>query len=107
MIICNRDGDGDFYGEITDVCDRSIPWYEEHKELINRMGTYLMLPDSITPNVYAIRFPGATRGHILVDDNNIIQEIVFYEDTMIYGNNINEECKKFIGVKIEVQQETK
>lgn len=54
---------------------------------------------------YAIRVPGATRGHILTDKDNIITEVALYEDTAdCYSSelmlNLTEISKKYIGAKI-------
>lgn len=58
----------------------------------------------------AFRVPGATRGHIEVDDNLIIKDIVFYEDVCFSNNlgcyvkNAKEIIPKFLGTKLEVEQ---
>lgn len=57
-------------------------------------------------NKYAIRYPGATRGHIEVDDNNIIVKIKIYHDEYhtdnIYKSTVENAMKKFIGYKFEI-----
>lgn len=50
-------------------------------------------------NKYPIRYPGATRGHIKVDDNDIITEIKLYADTNIYNSNVFMCFDKYIGKK--------
>lgn len=47
--------------------------------------------------VYSIRFPGATRGHIYLDDDNIITEIKFYYDNKCFKDTIEEDMQKYIG----------
>lgn len=55
---------------------------------------------------YAIRYPGATRGHIKVDENNIITEIKIYHDKYrtdkIYKDTIDKALEKFIGFEFVV-----
>lgn len=64
----------------------------------NCMSTYLWYPDieddfkfydGVKGKIIAFRLPGATRGHILVDKDYVIKEIVFYKDTC-FGHKINE-----------------
>ena len=44
--------------------------------------TYMYKPlDNKQKKYYAFRFPGATMGHIEVDDQMIIKDIEFYEDS--------------------------
>lgn len=64
-------------------------WYRD------MMSTYLCYSD-IENNDYengvkhiAFRLPGATRGHIVVDKDYIIKDIVFYKETC-FGYKINE-----------------
>lgn len=53
---------------------------------------------------YSFRFPGATRGGIKVDKDNIIEKIEFFRDiTFIYKDDVEEAIKKFIGSKIIIQ----
>lgn len=42
----------------------------------------------------AFRLPGATRGHIEVDENYIIKDILFYADTCFNKNKNGVECYK-------------
>lgn len=52
-------------------------------------------------NHWVIRYPGATRGHILVDDDNIILDIVLYDTCdMCYSKDIYEYVKIVIGDKL-------
>lgn len=102
-------------GEFTFFCDTMtilktevLKTYKEYAGI----ATYVLEPDRYTPCMYAIRFPGATRGHIEVDENNIIKDIKFYGDSGIakkephnvgiYKESIIEEVKKFIGRKIVI-----
>lgn len=47
------------------------------REDLFRFGVYLQY---YSPGLYDIRLPGASRGHIRVDENNIITELYFAED---------------------------
>lgn len=57
-----------------------------------------------------IRYPGATRGHIKVDLDGIIEDIQLYDDTCfgagrlepLYKRAVLEELKKYIGYKVEI-----
>lgn len=56
-----------------------------------------------------LRFPGATRGHLTLDDNNIITDIVLYEtacDNCIrcYSHKVRESIKQFIGMELVVAE---
>lgn len=64
-------------------------------------------------NNIAIRFPGATRGEIKVNSDNVITDIIL-DDEYCFGNKQNdmrfkielkEEIKKFIGHKIVITSE--
>jgi|GEM_PF-6003548 len=55
-------------------------------------------------NKWSIRCIGATRGHIQVNENNIIQEIELYRDSdSIYKSEIRECFEKYIGMQIEIK----
>lgn len=63
------------------------------------MTTYLMYDDieNIDGENYdsiAFRVPGATRGHIVVDKDFNIDNIVFYDDTCFNKNKNGVECYK-------------
>lgn len=87
-------------------------------ELVNDLTKFMdsmaeinIHPDFCTTYLYInkadifIRFPGATRGMIYTNDNNIITDIMLYEETcfdkglmgMRYKKELAEEIKKFIG----------
>lgn len=56
-------------------------------------------------NSWPIRYPGATRGGIRVDENNIITDIVLYEDSDdIYKKNVRDILSKYIGMKLVVEK---
>ena len=69
-------------------------------------GTYILFEKN--DNSAAIRFPGATRGHIDYDENQIITKIVLYdieEVDFIYKRSIQRELMKFIGMKLVKPEE--
>lgn len=57
-------------------------------------------------NPIAFRHPGATTGHIEVDKNMIIKDIVFYEDTCprFYEGNYQSLRDKYIGTKLSLKE---
>lgn len=88
----------EYINEITDSLNEFL--CDEHKDLIKysgkNCGTYIQDSDN---GYFAIRVPGATRGHIRVE-NNIITEIKFYEPTKrCYRDGYEEAIKKYIGYK--------
>lgn len=59
--------------------------------------------------MWSIRYPGATRGHIEVDVNDVITDIVLYKgenyDTSeIYESNVEECFVKYIGMRLVVNE---
>lgn len=57
-------------------------------------------------NHIAFRHPGSTNGHIEVDKDMIIRDIVFYEDTcpMFYEGDYQSLKDKYIGTKLSVEE---
>lgn len=94
-----------YYSEITDICDKylngkakSISNDLNLANYIMHWGTYNGITD------WVIRFPGATRGRIVIDKNDIIKEICIYDDTNdIYEEGLDDELQKFIGSKLKVK----
>lgn len=101
------------YCELTDEMDE----YRTHKGEYNH--TYMLYFDKRTDNngkegnTYVIRLPGATRGCIYTDSNNVIESIHFYEDTCYetfhdYDREMEKIKDKYIGrriVHVEVEEE--
>ena len=91
-----------WYGLITDTINEYL--YENIKSIVDKgycNGTYIVKYDT---NLLSIRFPGATRGYIKLD-NDIITEIKFYSDTCsgiigVYVDKVKDSCNKYIGCKI-------
>lgn len=54
----------------------------------------------------AFRHPGATNGHIVVDKDMIIKDIVFYEDSCprFYEGNYQSLKDKYIGTKLSTKE---
>ncbi len=54
----------------------------------------------------AFRHPGSTNGHIIVDKDMIIKDIVFYEDTCpaFYEGNYQSLKDKYIGTKLSIEE---
>ena len=93
-------------------------------DLTREMDKYLLYPDNhcgsptyiyandINKNRMAIRYPGATRGGISLDENRVITDIQLYDDTCfdagkhgvgVYKPEMKEAVQKFIGMKIIVR----
>ena len=78
---------GEYYNDFTEALDEYIQRTDkidqDYYEFCIR--TYLCLEDRPKNPVddyhVAFRVPGATRGHIECDKNDIIKDIVFYKDT--------------------------
>lgn len=49
---------------------------------------------------FILRYLGATRGVIKVDENNIIRNIKIFNDVNCYDNNIDQVIEKYKGYKI-------
>ena len=82
--------------ELTIAIDKFLN--REHTE---GFFTYLY---PFNQNTYAIRFPGATRGHVKVTSIGVITEVKIY-DTKLYKPEVNDYVKKFIGRRIMLKEE--
>lgn len=55
--------------------------------------------------IWLIRYPGATRGKIVVDENMIIQKISLYDDSRdIYEDLVDKIFEKYIGMKLIIKK---
>lgn len=77
-------------------------------EWTRRYCTYMYRPDKETEKYFGIRFPGATRGHIEVDENMIIKDIKLYTDTcfdihILYDKKVLDILPKYIGMKLVIK----
>lgn len=99
-IILYRAGDGfkhdRYIGSITKEMDRFC------KDKCKWFRTYILIYElNEKENIYVFRLPGATRGNIKTDKNNVIKEINFYKDTFdVYQEAIVDYCKKFIDCRL-------
>lgn len=69
--------------------------------------TYIYDPDRETDKYFGIRFPGATRGHIEVDENMIIKNIELYNGTcfdihILYHKEVLDILSNYIGMKLVI-----
>ncbi len=91
--------DNDYLNEITEKLDECLR--EDWKgTMMDTIGfcTYMLFRRH---DGAAIRYPGATRGHVNFDKDHIITEVHLYADTAyIYKEDALEELKKFIGSKL-------
>jgi hypothetical protein len=94
-----------WFNDLTDEMDKHLlPCWEESLKKGYTFGTYIYEPTR-RENGMAIRFPGATRGHIEIDKNMVITNIVLYDTAFEHGiacykKSVEEAVKKFIGAKI-------
>lgn len=69
-------------------------------------GFYNYIYDTPFDHKWAIRYPGATRGHIEVDEHSIIIDIKIYNDDYktndIYESDLEEQLTQFIGRKLVI-----
>jgi len=92
-----KDSD-DYFNEITAMLDSHLK--DEWTSLIDKFGfsTYMMFRRH---DGAAIRFPGATRGSVNFDKNQVITEVMLYTDMgTIYNESALEALKKYIGCKL-------
>lgn len=89
----------DEYIHHTNDLTREMDTYLHH--IYPHMNTYIY-DHSLTGESWSIRYPGATRGCILIDKNNIITDIILNNDgytEKIYKQEVKDCFKKFIGMK--------
>ena len=93
----------DYINDLTKEMDKHLlPGWPDY------LNTYLWKP--FEKDGTAIRFPGATRGHVEFDDDLVITDIVLYDTASenciaCYKPSIHEAVKQFIGSKIVIQEE--
>lgn len=101
--------DDHYVGEITDFIDKYIVDKHKHERMESFFKTYLWgLEENESFKGTAFRWPGATRGYIALDKDDIITDIVFYPDTsfgtarlsQLYDRKVEEDVKVFIGKKL-------
>lgn len=98
---------------MKELITKKEEYYELTNDLTREMDTYLKYKCKFKTYIYIsfigdkqyilIRYPGATRGNIIVDDNMIIKEINLYNDEChtdkIYNSEIRDCFSKYIGMK--------
>lgn len=77
-------------------------------------STYIYIWEKDNKKIMTIRFPGASRGGLVLDENSIITDIILHEDTCfgkntklerLYKGKLAEEIKRFIGYNVEISEE--
>lgn len=106
--------DNHYTGEITEFIDKYMLKKYEDEYMNWFCRTYLWgLEENQSFKGSAFRWPGATRGYIALDKDNIITDIVFYPDTCfgterlspLYDRKVEEDIKVFIGKKLIFKEE--
>ena len=91
--------DDDYVNDLTKEMDEYLIGSWKQNRSIN---TYIYR--QLGNRYQAIRYPGATRGHIEIDKNDIIIDIKLYSDELhtdsIYEKNVSECFSKYIGRKL-------
>lgn len=90
--------------ELTkDMNNYLLPEYKSEEDPGFALRSYLL---SYKEDVYVIRVPGATRGYIKIDKNNVIIEVKFYDDNCFnkgwacFDKSLKEIENKYIGYKL-------
>lgn len=94
----------DYTCKITKEIDKYLIGLNPHYySYLYDFGPFKKCNEHTTEEVYAysIRSPGSTKGHIFVDENNIITELKFYEDSLHYFHpDVQKLEKEFIGYEL-------
>ena len=96
-----KQGQLGFVNELTQFLDEHLNDGIKTCELVNGYYTYIGSLRS-SDNILYIRFPAGNRGHIIVDDDNIIVDIRIYKSSgSIYVKGTDELVRqRFVGYKI-------
>ena len=99
-----KDDLGYYISKITKEFDKHLKpnWKEMTRE--GYTSTYVMEKETFNgANVIPIRYPGATRGHIELDSNDVITRIVLYDTCYniigCYESTLKEVTSQFVGFK--------
>ena len=86
---------GDMINDLTKELD---------KHLESKIGSFKSyIHEEIIDGFYLIRYPGATRGRIDIDENNIITEITLYESTFdCYLESAKSCTEKYVGMVFKI-----
>lgn len=64
-------------------------------------GFYNYIHDEAIDGKWIIRYPGASRGHIEINNENVITKIVIYDGvTNIYSKGADKAISKFVGTSL-------
>lgn len=81
--------------EITLELDKMV------KDSKSITGFYNYIHDEAVDGKWIIRYPGASRGHIETNNDNVITKIVIYDGaTNIYSKGVDKAISKFIGTSL-------
>lgn len=81
--------------EITLELDKMV------KDSKSISGFYNYIHDEAVDGKWIIRYPGASRGHIETNNDNVITKIVIYSGvTNIYSKGVDKAISKFIGASL-------
>lgn len=81
--------------EITLELDKMV------KDSKSITGFYNYIHDEAVDGKWIIRYPGASRGHIETNNDNVITKIVIYSGvTNIYSKGVDKAISKFIGTSL-------
>ena len=93
----------EYTGEITEYLDDHMSSLKKYPNLKALTTNYILIDE---PNILSIRYPGATRGSIKLDENNKIKEIMIFDSFGIYDLlDLDKFRDKFIGQEIIIEEE--
>jgi hypothetical protein len=78
---------------------------DKHRSYESEISHTYIYDHQLNKGSWALRLPGATRGSIIVDNENAIKDINLYEDTCFgrlgcYKESVREMVRRFVGYKI-------
>ena len=92
----------EYQNDVTKALNFSLK--SEYKSCLRQHYTegHYMLFSKDNPKSATIRFPGATRGYVTLDENDIIQSFTMYPDYVseIYKKSVIKYLNKFIGQEL-------
>jgi hypothetical protein len=94
----------DYHNIITKKLDMKLKnQYKKHLRQGYHDGTTMQFDDTLQFNRAYIRFPGATRGYLFYNNDNIILEIFLDDvntDECVYKKEVLKDLNKFIGCRL-------
>lgn len=85
-----------YINKITNYLDNYLEKKYKDSDFYN---TYIY--DEPINHLWAIRIPGVTVGHIKVKEN-IITDIILYEDSFCYKKEVLDNLNQFVGKKLDL-----